>query len=129
MEGCVARNFAQGLMLGRYDLAHDVIKVMLLTDAHAPDECHETVADVAGCEAFGNGYRRGGKELEGKRVEGGVLRADPVVWDNATVEARYAQLYFAATGDLICCVDGGAQEKSRESEFRVDWSPEGILIQ
>lgn len=120
------------------NLISDTVKVMLCSSEYTPDQDnHATKADVT-YEIAGEGYSAGGKALTNKTLTYDastntvVFDADDVVWQNATITARYAVLYVdKGTQDnekpLIGYIDFGADKSSENGDFALIWSQDGII--
>lgn len=119
-DGAVEEAFA-----GQVDwVGHDV-RVGLLGGSVDPSGAEVTWSQVSRFEVSGAGYTPGGKTLSGRSVarDGRVTRlgAAGVVWDRASLLARFAVVYDASTGVLLGFEDFGSEVASVAGEFRVDW--------
>lgn len=112
-----------------------VVRCALLTDSYSPDlENDETFADVSGDEVpDGDGYSSDGTELTNKSLSVDssgrtVFDADDAVWENSTIDARYAVVYEESSDVLLTLVDFEEELSSQDGDFRVEWhSDDGVF--
>ena len=131
MDELIYDSYLDAALRAEIDLVSAPIKVLLTTADYMPDESDSSLADVR-YEVNGSpGYRMGGQLLQDRVVEGGVFRAADAVWPNSTITASRAVVYQSgptpAQSPLILCVTFDEESSSRNSEFRLHWSEEGIL--
>lgn len=136
MASGVYNRFKFGLMKAIYDLATEVVKAALLTNAYAFNADNRFWSDVSGNEVSGTGYGAGGQTASSPIVaqdntnDRASFDAADVTWANSTITARYAILYDTATSssDLICCFDFGQDYSSSNGNFTIQWNASGILL-
>jgi hypothetical protein len=138
MASLIFNGFKKNIMNGGIDLDTDAVKVMLLTSGYTADaDNQEFKGQLGSFEAAGTGYTAGGQALASKTVtqdntaDKGVFDAADVTWPNSSITARYAVVYKdtgnPATSPLICCFDFGADKKSENADFVIQWNAAGIL--
>ncbi len=120
------------------DFLSDVIKVMLTTATHVPNQdTHEFKPDVTN-EVVGTAYTAGGITLLNKTitVDGATnkitLDADDIAWTASTITARNAHIYddtpaLAADKPLIAYVDFQTDQVSANGALSIGWNAAGIL--
>ena len=113
-----------------------VIKVALCDSAYSPNQnSHDFFDDITHELSAGSGYSDGGATLTGKAVTISTVTtkfdANDVAWDNSSLTARYAIIYYstgtAATSPLIGYVDFGADKTSVSAGFNIVWNASGIF--
>lgn len=138
MADVIFNSFKRDVSNGSIDLDTDAIKMMLLTNAAAPNIDTWTKRSDVTNEIAGTGYTAGGAALANKTVtadnanDRAIFDADDVSWAAATITARFAVLYKsrggAATADeLICSFDFGADKTSTGAQFLVQFAALGVL--
>ena len=133
-----AQPYGQALLKlgeGVIDFSTDTFKIMLTTDAYAPDwDAHEFKSDVTD-EITGTGYTAGGATLTGVAwtyLSGqATLAADSVIWTTATFTAHYAVIYkntgVAGTSPLLSYVDFDANRSPAGVDFEIAFA-DGVLV-
>ncbi len=137
MADLVYNAFKRNLGSGLVDMDDDAFRIVLLTEAYAPDAAHAALADVAGFEvAAGEGYAAGGQALFGTTwtQDGATMRfdADDPQWTEASFSARYAVIHADKTvgevaGPLVCCLDFTETKTVAEGTFTVRFNASGIV--
>lgn len=107
-------------------------KVMLLRDTYLYDSSHSSVLDMSQHEIVGEGYQAGGKLLSSvatQKSPNGVtfLITSPVLWENATITAKYAIAYDFASEKIISITDFGKNMSSSNAEFSLNWGLNGMF--
>jgi hypothetical protein len=137
MADVVYNSLKRRLMQKDIDMANDTLKVMLVTSGYTPNaDAHEFKSDVTG-EVTGTGYTAGGQTLSAKSVtqdntdDEGVFDAGDVTWTSTAITAHGAVIYkdtgVASTSPLVCYMDFGADKTTYDTDFKLQWSDEGIL--
>lgn len=132
MASLIYNKAVENLINGLIDFDDDDFKVMLVTDAYAPNkDTNNDRADVTNEVANGNGYTTGGEpttatvnlDTASDRVE---VEFSNVAWEDATITARAAVIYqstgVAANDLLIAYVDFGENVSSTNAAFAVTFS-------
>jgi len=127
--------FKANLMNGEVDLGNggDVIKVILMKEAHSFTSTHNVIGDVDANELdAGGGYTQKDKVLAGQAVtQGASTKWDgtDVEWAGATFSTWHAVLYddTHATDDLICTIDFGGEKAVAAGIFKIKWHVNGII--
>lgn len=117
------------------------LKVALCTSSYTPALTHHYFSEITNEVANGNGYASGGAVLANVTIALGagglantaVLKADPNVWSNSTITARYAIIYRCRGGassadNLVAYVDFGSDKVSSTGTFTLTWdATNGVL--
>lgn len=126
MASVIFNYYVNSLASGSINLLSDAIMCALMDSSYTPSLTDTTFDNTH--EVSGYGYAAGGKLLTGRSVTAGVFRASNVVWETATVSARWAVLYDASFNNrLVAAIDFGSDISSTVGTFTVAWSPSGIL--
>ncbi len=114
--------------LGDIKVVANTIKCALLTSSYTPNlESNQAWSGISGNEVSGTGYTAGGATLSdasvGLRVGTTNFQfwVSECSWTDSTITARYAVIYDATTGYLICYVDFGEDKGSASGLFRIDF--------
>ena len=138
MADVIYHNFFLELMTKTMNLgtAGDVLNLALFTNSKAievddvtystTNECPETGNYVHGGYAFTN-TNQSVTDVDGSDWVIFDINED-AAWANATITARYAQLYNATvTNKLVCCFDFGADKASTAGTFKVVFNASGVI--
>lgn len=120
-------SFVPELLQKQHDLYSDVFKLALYSSAASIGS--GTTAYSSSDEVSGIGYTAGGKTLVMSsgypaRVNtvGVVFRFDPVIWDGATIAARYGLIYnSSASNKAVMVLDWGDTISVTGSDFEVNF--------
>ena len=133
----VYNSYKKAQQEGSIDLVNDTIKVILVNGYTVDADNHQYYSDVSASEVSGTGYTAGGQALANKTVtqdntnDKAVFDADDVSWANSTISADGCILYkdtgVATTSPLICYMPFGSTVSSNNTEFKIQWSSNGIL--
>ena len=119
------------------DIAHNLLKAMLLTSAFSPNQDTQVrYEDISANEVSGVSYTTGGatisnvawtKDASNHRY---ILTADPTNWTNSSITARYAVVYDNSTSAkyLISLFDFGQQYSSTSGTFQINWDSTNGLV-
>lgn len=133
MNNIVYSDFIYRFVTQELKVEGETLKVALLNNEYLPDTSHAFYSDISNYEISGNGYVKGGKELEGldivKDTENGLVKivADDTVWEATTITSRYAVVYIENSESLIACFDFETQKSSLNGNFTIEWSDDGLI--
>lgn len=138
MADVVYNSFFSGLFDAKFDLNTNQTKVMLVQSGYVPAATHIYRSSVTNeCPASG-GYSTGGEIINNPVIiqdnAVGVARfkGNNVIWLASTITARGAIVYkvvgSAATDLLMFYYDFNADKSSDNTDFKIIWSPDGILV-
>ncbi len=133
----VYNSYKEAQQRGTIDLVNDTIKVILVNGYTVDPDNHQYYSDVQSSEVSGTGYTTGGQALANKTItidtvnDKAIFDADDVSWLNSTISADGCIIY-KDTGDpltspLICYMPFGSVISSNNTEFKIQWSANGIL--
>lgn len=134
MSGMYNR-FKANLMNGAVNLGAegDVIKVMLMKEAHAFVATHNQKSEIVANELAAEGnYVAGGATLADQAVTQGATTkwaGTDVQWENATFSTWHAVLYDStlANDDLIGSINFGGEKPVSAGTFKIQWHVNGIV--
>lgn len=133
MLNIVYTEFIKKLAMQTLNVHTSPLRVILLSSEYNPNPSHKKYNELVGYEVNGNGYVAGGKLLESVEMNSDEvdsiikITADPVTWENSSLNVRYAAIYEESTGTLIACFDFEEIKTSLNGNFTVEWPVEGFV--
>jgi len=91
---------SKALQDGTVDWASDTIKIMLVTDAHTPDQDHDHIDDIAGDEVSVSGYA-GGFSGAGRKTLGSKTQTNDTTNDRTVYDAADPSAWTLAAGETV----------------------------
>ena len=125
----LCNSYRAEILSGKH-LESDTYKIALYTE-EASLSPRDTKYVSTG-ETSGPGYKRGGQELGGFKVEVGVNGAsatfDPVRWGNSTISAVGAMIYNARSGSAVAVFNFGGTRSSTNGDLTITFHDDLIAI-